>query len=134
MSIHRTTLEGPDDDRVVVGWLGPRPCHRSGGLAENPATRFGHPGADDIIMSPRLGGLRHPGAPSMPAPVPLPIRQAMWRRRSRGATATELSQAFGIPARTVRGLLRRWRDRGESAVAPDYARRRPTPEAGDPAF
>ena len=68
----------------------------------------------------------------MPAPVPLPIRQALWRRWKRGATATELSQAFGLPVRTVRGLLRRWRDRGKAALAPDYTRRRDLPPASAP--
>ncbi len=69
----------------------------------------------------------------MPASVPLPIRQALWRRWKRGATATALSQAFGLPVRTVRGLLRRWRDRGEVALAPDYTRRRDRPPAAAPA-
>jgi transposase len=68
----------------------------------------------------------------MPAPVPLPIRQAMWRRWVQGATTTELSQAFDVPPRTVRNLLRRWQQRGEQGLAPDY--RRPDPPPPRPGF
>ena len=58
----------------------------------------------------------------MPAPVPVPVRQAMRRRSEQGATTTELSTAFEVPARTVRDLVRRWRDRPEAGVAPAYVR------------
>ena len=71
----------------------------------------------------------------MPAPVPLPIRQALLRRSERGATTTELGQEFGLPARTVRGLLRRVRERGEEGLAPDYHRLpQPPPPLRHPAF
>lgn len=58
----------------------------------------------------------------MPAPVPLPIRQAILRRSERGATTSELSQEFGVPARTVRNLLQRFRERGVEGLSPDYHR------------
>jgi hypothetical protein len=71
----------------------------------------------------------------MPAPVPLPIRQAMWRRWEQGATTAELSDAFDLPARTVRNLLRRWRQRGATGLAPDYGHLPDPPPAPDhPAF
>ena len=71
----------------------------------------------------------------MPAAVPVPIRQAMFRRRERGATVAELSQAFGVAPRTVRNLLRRWRGRGEGGIAPDYRRPPdPPPTPDHPAF
>lgn len=71
----------------------------------------------------------------MPAAVPVPIRQAMFRRRKHGATAAELSQAFGVAPRTVRNLLRRWRERGEDGLAPDYRRPPdPAPTPDHPAF
>jgi hypothetical protein len=62
----------------------------------------------------------------MPAPVPLPIRIALWRRHEHGASTEELGRDFGLAARTVRGLLRRGRERGEAGLAPDY-RRLPDP-------
>lgn len=71
----------------------------------------------------------------MPAPVPLPIRQAIQRRSERGATTSELSQAFGIPARTVRNLLRRFRACGAEGLTPDYRRLpQPPPAPEHPAF
>ncbi len=67
----------------------------------------------------------------MPAPVPLPIRQAMRRRLEHGATVTQLSQAFGIAPRTVRNLVRAWRERPGSSVAPAYAHRPVPPPPPD---
>ncbi len=71
----------------------------------------------------------------MPAPTPLPIRQAMHRRFGTGATAGELSRAFGVPPSTVRDPVRRWRGRPEGGVAPGYARRPvPPPTPDHPAY
>lgn len=71
----------------------------------------------------------------MPAATPVPIRQALWHRWEQGATTTELSQAFGLPPRTVRGLIQRGRQRGEEGLAPDYPTRPdPPPPPGHPAF
>jgi transposase len=67
----------------------------------------------------------------MPAPVPVPIRQALWDRHQRGATAPELAEAFGLPARTVRDILRRGRLRGREGLAPH--RRAPAPRPEHPA-
>ena len=54
----------------------------------------------------------------MPAPVPLPIRQALWNRHQQGASSTELAQAFGLAPRTVRGILRRGRELGSEGLVP----------------
>ena len=71
----------------------------------------------------------------MPAPVPLPIRQAMLQRAKHGATTTELSQDFDIPARTVRNLLKRFRERGDEGLTPNYRRlSQPPPPPKHPAF
>jgi len=71
----------------------------------------------------------------MPAPVPLPIRQAMRRRLEHGDTVAQLSQAFGIAPRTVRNLARAWRERPECGVTPGYARRAvPPPAPEHPAY
>jgi len=71
----------------------------------------------------------------MPAPIPVPIRQAIMRRSKSGATTTELSLEFGIPARTVRNLLKRFRDRNGDGLAPDYHRLpQPPPPPKHPAY
>jgi transposase len=72
---------------------------------------------------------------SMPAPVPLPIRKALWHRWEQGATTTELSHAFDLPTRTVRNLLQRGRERGATGLAPDYMHLPdPPPAPNHPAF
>lgn len=71
----------------------------------------------------------------MPAPTPLAVRQAMWHRYQQGATTAELSLAFDLPARTVRGLLQRWREQGEKSLAPDRVpRSSPVPPPDHPAY
>src|SRR5262245_57492530 len=56
----------------------------------------------------------------MPRPLPLPVRQAIWRRCQRGQTVRTMAHALGLPPRTVRHLVRRFRLRGDAAVAPSY--------------
>jgi hypothetical protein len=56
----------------------------------------------------------------MPKPVPIPVRRKLLQRAQRGEAATTLAARFGLPARTVGHLLKRFRDRGEGAVRPDY--------------
>lgn len=56
----------------------------------------------------------------MPAPTPLPFRQAILRRHRRGETATHIAQALGLTYRTVRQLLRRWRDDAGPVLVPAY--------------
>ena len=64
----------------------------------------------------------------MPAPVPLPVRQAILVRHDRGESTAEIAAAFGLAPRTVRGLTRRARDRGPGGLAPDPT----TPRAAAP--
>src|SRR5438128_3580345 len=59
---------------------------------------------------------------SMPAPTPLPLRQAVARRHQRGQTARAIAQALGLPPRTVRLLLQRRRQHGDTALRPAYGR------------
>ena len=66
----------------------------------------------------------------MPAPTPLPLRQAIVRRHRRGETATAIAQALGLPPRTVRQLLRRWRPQVAPVLAPAY-RHGPRPRLAD---
>jgi hypothetical protein len=54
----------------------------------------------------------------MPAPTPLPLRQAILHRHRRGQTATAIAQALGLRPRTVRHLLRRWQPHADPGLAP----------------
>lgn len=65
----------------------------------------------------------------MPKPVPIPVRRKLLHRARSGEGAAELAAAFGLPVRTVRHLLKRFRDRGDGALAPDYRAPRGLPHA-----
>lgn len=56
----------------------------------------------------------------MPRPVPVPIRRAMLRRSQHGESASQLAHSFGLPLRTVRHLLCRFREMGDGTVDPSY--------------
>ena len=57
----------------------------------------------------------------MPKSVPVPVRQKLWERASRGESVASLADAFGLSPRTVRHLLKRCRDQGASGLIPSYA-------------
>jgi len=56
----------------------------------------------------------------MPKPIPVPVRQKLWERSQRGETTASLARAFDLSPRTVRQLLKRFRDLGTAALQPDY--------------
>jgi len=56
----------------------------------------------------------------MPKPVPIPIRQKIWECAGRGESAASLAQFFDLSPRTVRHLLKRARDHGDSGLLPSY--------------
>jgi hypothetical protein len=56
----------------------------------------------------------------MPAPLPFPVRQAIWQRCQRGQTVMTIAHSLGLAPRTVRHLMRRFRLWGERAIAPSY--------------
>ncbi len=56
----------------------------------------------------------------MPKSVPVPVRQNLWERASRGESVASLADAFGLPPRTVRHLLKRRRDQGRPGLIPSY--------------
>jgi transposase len=58
----------------------------------------------------------------MPAPLPLPVPQAILRRHHRGEATPAIARALGVPERTVRALRRRWRAQAEVVLAPAYQR------------
>jgi Helix-turn-helix domain len=65
----------------------------------------------------------------MPKPIPIPVRRQLLQRAQRGEAPATLAAKFGLPARTVRHLLQRFRERGETAVNPDYRAPGPWPQA-----
>ena len=71
----------------------------------------------------------------MPKSVPVPVRQKPWERAFRGESVASLADAFGLPPRTVRHLLKRRRDQGEPGLTPATARpsSRPMPIPRRPA-
>ena len=60
----------------------------------------------------------------MPAPVPLPVRAALWQAHRQGSDSACLARRFGLAPRTVRHLLRCARLAGDQPPAP---RQRPAP-------
>jgi transposase len=58
----------------------------------------------------------------MPAPIPVPVRQAIFQRSRKGASVAILAGEFELSERTVRHLVRRFEERGQSGLVPDYIR------------
>jgi transposase len=56
----------------------------------------------------------------MPAPVPLPVRQALWQRFQRGQSPTVIAQELQLSVRTVRHLVCRLGEQGSAALQPSY--------------
>jgi hypothetical protein len=56
----------------------------------------------------------------MPAPTPLPLRRALWRRARQGQSTATIAQALALPPRTVRRLRRRGLDVADDALGPNY--------------
>jgi transposase len=65
----------------------------------------------------------------MPKPIPVPIRQKLWERSRRGEEPASLARAFGLSPRTVRQLLKRFRDCGPEALRPNYHQPKQLPQA-----
>src|SRR5207249_2129250 len=63
-----------------------------------------------------------PGERPMPRPIPVPLRQAIWRRSQDGQDGPTIAQALGLASRTVRHLLDRFRRGGPAALSPSYDR------------
>ena len=74
-----------------------------------------------------------PGSPSepasMPKPVPIPVRQKLHERASRGESVTSLADEYGLSPRTVRHLLKRGREQGEAGLIPAYHAPKPPDHA-----
>lgn len=58
----------------------------------------------------------------MPRAIPQPLRQELVRRHLAGEPLHQLAAALQLPYRSARGIWRRYRQRGEAGLVPDYAR------------
>jgi hypothetical protein len=58
----------------------------------------------------------------MPQAVPEAVRRELVRRHQAGETLPAIAASLTLPFFTARGLWRRFRQRGEAAFRPDYAR------------
>jgi len=56
----------------------------------------------------------------MARPVPVPVRQSLFRRWQAGDSAATIAADLALPLRTVQRLLGRFRQRGAQAIFPDY--------------
>lgn len=70
----------------------------------------------------------------MPAPIPLPVRQVIFKRWRKGESVAILAEELKLSVRTVQHLIRRFAARGQSGVEPDYAHcaTNKLPTDGDP--
>jgi transposase len=57
----------------------------------------------------------------MPSSVPVPVRQAIFQRWQKGESVASLAETLNLRERTVRHLVRRFAQRGQSGLVPDYA-------------
>lgn len=65
----------------------------------------------------------------MPAPVPVPVRAALFRRWYQGQSVADLAAHFALSPRTVRSLVRRFRSCGDRVSCPRIRIGRPLPQA-----
>src|SRR5512135_1086939 len=59
---------------------------------------------------------------TMPRPIPVPLRQAMFRLWQQGQRTGQIAAALGLPCSTIRRLLGRFRRDGRDGIVPDYHR------------
>jgi transposase len=56
----------------------------------------------------------------MPRPIPVPIRQAMFRLWQQGRGTRQIATLWDVPCSTVRRLLQRFRRHGSAGIPPAY--------------
>ena len=57
----------------------------------------------------------------MPRALPVDLRQTLIERHLAGASLAAVAREFALSPWTVRTLWRRYRDRGEAGLVPNYA-------------
>src|SRR5262249_25571699 len=60
------------------------------------------------------------GERPMPRPLPVPVRQAIWRRSQDGQDSPTIAKSLNRAPRTVRRLIRRFPQAGPVALIPSY--------------
>ena len=55
----------------------------------------------------------------MPAAIPMPVRQVILKRWHKGESVASLAEELKLSVRTVRNLVHRFAERGQSGLAPD---------------
>lgn len=58
----------------------------------------------------------------MPAPIPMPVRQVIFKRWRKGESVVVLAKELNLSVRTVQYLIRRFIARGQNGLETDYAR------------
>ena len=58
----------------------------------------------------------------MPAAIPRPVREVILKRWQKGESLASLAEELKLSVRTVRNLVSRFAERGESGLEPDYGR------------
>ena len=66
---------------------------------------------------------------AMPKPVPIPVRRKLLHRAQQGESTASLAAAFDLAPRTVRHLMKRFRDRGPDGILPAYHTPQKTPSS-----
>jgi len=56
----------------------------------------------------------------MPRAIPVPVRQVIIKRHQKGQDLGRIALELGLSHHTVRGIWRRFRDRGEAGLRTDY--------------
>src|SRR5205823_13505328 len=105
---------------------------RIGGLvmdvAVSPDMRFDREISTPGLIAPRhwySNGLVGPRpttsrGSTMPPPIPVPIRQAIFRLWQQGCGTRQIVASTGLPSPTVRRFLQRFRHRGRDGILADY--------------
>jgi hypothetical protein len=61
-----------------------------------------------------------PGRPPMPRPLPVPVREILLRRWQQGQAVSAIAEDLDLVSRTVRHLLRRFRQQPGAGLLPAY--------------
>ena len=78
------------------------------------ATRSFAASWDAHRLRDRLSYLVPVGGHPVPRPIPVPVRQAIWRRLRDGQDGPTIAVALGLAPRTVRALIQRFHSGGTS--------------------